>query len=254
LYKQEKERYREEGEKAKGEDGPYCKVCLPYCLEAKFHVSLFIRFSNAKNIHLLDPPRPPAASHSRGTAPTHIHIPEGVWVPKAVNPADYAMEDRTTSAHREKEKEKTREKERKRRPEKREKDRRPRKDSYDRKQNALTDYDPRPIFSPVDIKPMPSVPGMGVAYVPIPIPFRLFRCATATATATTVPPTAAPTKGREGEKEGAKGKEKEKERPKEDEDNEQNWQLFMPKFLDHKAPSGIYSQRQRSMHLSEREE
>jgi len=28
----------------------------------------------------------------------------------------------------------------------------------------------------------------------------------------------------------------------------------MPKFLDHKAPAAIYHQRQRSMHLSEREE
>ena len=180
-------------------------------------------------------------------------------MPKAVDPADLAMEDRTTSAPREKEKEKTREKERektrgkerKRRPEERE-DRHPRRDSYDRKQNTLTDYDPRPIFSPMDIKPMAGMAGMGVAYVPVPIPIPIAPSAPPPPPPPPpVPPTAAPTKEKEREKEGAKGKEKEKERPKEDEDDEQIWQPFMPKFLDHKAPAAIYHQRQRSMHLSE---
>jgi len=129
------------------------------------------------------------------------------------------------------------------------------KDNYDRKQNTLTDYDPRPIFTPTDIKPMPGVPGMGVAYVPVPIPIPLAPSAGAPPPPPPPPPpvapTAASTKKKEGETGRAKGKEKEKEKPKDDSDDEENWYPFMPKFLDHGAPAAIYHQRQRSMHLSE---
>ena len=188
-----------------------------------------------------------------------------------VNPADHAMEDRATSAPvvpvsppnaKGKEKERTREKERKRRSEEKEKDRRPNygKDSYDRMQNMLTDYDPRPIFSPTNIKPMPGVPGMGVAYVPVPIPIPL-------APSAGVPPPSPPPpppppgppnaplmKEKEGGKERAKRREKEKEKPKEDDDDEEDWEPFMPKFLNQNAPAAVYHQRQRSMHLSELED
>ena len=187
------------------------------------------------------------------------------------------MENRATSAPtlpvpppnaREKDKDKAKEKQRKRRSEEKEKDRRPSygRDNYDRMQNMLTDYDPRPIFTPTDIKPMPGMPGMGVAYVPVPIPIPLAPSAGAPPPPPPpppppVPPTAARTKEKEGKKERAKGKElsqgiakKEKENPKEEGDDEEPWQPFMPKFLDQRAPAAIYHQRQRSMHLSEREE
>ena len=235
------------------------------CFEVEFRISQFIAPSNARNIHFLDPPRPPVASHSRGAVPTRIHIPERVGVPKAMNPLDYAMEDHASSAPalpnaKGKEKERTKEREKKRRSEEKDKDRRPSygRDNYDRKQNTLTDYDPRPIFTPTDIKPMPGVPGMGVAYVPVPIPIPLAPSAGAPPPPPPPPPpvasTAASTRKKEGETGRAKGKEKEKEKPKDDSDDEENWYPFMPKFLDHGAPAAIYHQRQRSMHLSELEE
>ena len=238
---------------------------MPYCLGAEFRTSLFAGSSNAKNIHLLDPPRPPAASHSRGTVPTRIHIPERVGVPKAVNPGDFAMGGHATSTPvppnaKEKERQKEKEKDRKRKSEEKEKDRRPSYglDNYDRKQNALTDYDPQPIFSPADIKPMPGVPGMGVAYVPVPIPIPLAASAGVPPPPPlpAVPRTAAPAKEREKAKLKGKEKEKEKakEKPKEESDDEESWHPFMPKFLNQHAPAAVYHQRQRSMHLSEIEE
>ena len=183
------------------------------------------------------------------------------------------MDSRATSAPalpvlppnaRDKEKERAKEKQRKRRSEEKEKDRGPSygRDNYDRMQNMLTDYDPRPIFTPTDIKPMPGVPGMGVAYVPVPIPIPIAPSAGAPPPPPpppppAVPPTATRTKEKEGEKERAKRKEKEKEKKKEnpkEEGDDEEWQPFMPKFLDHRAPAAVYHQRQRSMHLSEREE
>lgn len=180
------------------------------------------------------------------------------------------MEAHATPAHaapvpppnaREKEKERTKEKERKRRSEEKEKDRQPKhgRDSYERKQNKLTDYDPRPIFSPTDIKPMPGVPGMGVAYVPVPIPVPLAPSAAVPPSPPPppiFPPTAVPKEeGARGEGR-AKGKEKERERenPEEDSGDEETWHPFMPKFLDHNAPAAVYHHRQRSMHLSELED
>ena len=188
-----------------------------------------------------------------------------------MNPADNAMEGHATSAPvrpvsppnaREKEKERVREKQRKRRSEEKEKVRGPSygRDSYDRKQNILTDYDPRPIFTPTDIKPMPGMPGIGVAYVPVPISIPLAPSAGVPPPPPPPPPpvrpTAPPTKEKEGDEERGKRKEKEKEKEKEqeDEDDGETWQPFVPKFLDHNAPAAIYHQRQRSMHLSEREE
>lgn len=213
------------------------------------------------------------ASHSRGTVPTHIHIPERVGVPKAVNPADLAMEDRahapTARNVKEREKERTKEKDRKRESYEKEKDRRPSYglDNHDRKQNALTDYDPRPIFSPTDIKPMPGVPGMGIAYVPVPVPLPFAASGVPPPPPPPPPPlsvpqTAAPTKEREKEQEKEKakakakekGKGKAKETPKEESDDEDNWHPFMPKFLNQNAPAAVYHQRQRSMHLSELED
>ena len=184
-----------------------------------------------------------------------------------MNPADNAMEGHATSAPvrpvsppnaREKEKERVREKQRKRRSEEKEKVRGPSygRDSYDRKQNILTDYDPRPIFTPTDINPMPGMPGIGVAYVPVPIPIPLAPSAGVPPPPPPPPPpvrpTAPPTKEKEGDEE--RGKRKEKEKEQEDEDDGETWQPFVPKFLDHNAPAAIYHQRQRSMHLSEREE
>ena len=185
------------------------------------------------------------------------------------------MEDRAHAPAprnvKDKDKERTKDKDRKRESQEKEKDRRPSYglDNYDRKQNVLTDYDPRPIFSPTDIKPMPGVPGMGIAYVPVPVPLPFAASGVPPPPPPPPPPlpvpqTAAPTKEKEKEQEKEKekekakakekGKGKAKETPKEESDDEENWHPFMPKFLNYNAPAAVYHQRQRSMHLSELED